>query len=105
MYSQDGSLFRKTAACPTTKRLLAYKKKQVARSAEALIRLHLADCEFCNAELLLLAFHEPMPKRRGKAPEIPINLRILAESLLSHSSRLRKEVDRVKGLQDYKMTV
>ena len=49
----------------------------------SLIRYHLADCEFCQAELPLLAHYQPPAKGECKAPEIPINLRILAESLLA----------------------
>ena len=43
---------------------------------------HLENCDFCNAEARLLAHHKA--SRKGlKAPEIPMNLRILAESILA----------------------
>jgi hypothetical protein len=45
------------------------------------VRTHLADCEFCAAELPLLAHHKP-GRRQPRTPEIPMNLRILAESIL-----------------------
>ena len=47
-----------------------------------LVRQHLDACEFCNAELPLLAHHRPDPLSTPKPPEIPMNLRILAESIL-----------------------
>jgi hypothetical protein len=73
--------FRKTAACPASSTLLSYRAAKVSRKAAALVREHLLECEFCNAELPLLAHHKPTRQSR-RTPEIPINLRILAESLL-----------------------
>lgn len=46
-----------------------------------LIEQHLAACEFCAAELPLLAHHRT-DRSPFKPPEIPMNLRILAESIL-----------------------
>ncbi len=46
-----------------------------------LVRRHLESCEFCNAELPLLAHHRS-DLTAFKPPEIPMNLRILAESIL-----------------------
>jgi hypothetical protein len=45
------------------------------------------DCDFCTAELALLAHHTRGDKREERAPEIPMNLRILAESLLCKNRR------------------
>jgi len=75
--------FRKTAACPASWTLLSYRSQKLSPEIAALVRKHLADCEFCNAELRLLAHHRPLAGRRPQTPEIPTNLRILAESLLS----------------------
>ncbi len=50
---------------------------------------HLKTCEFCNAELVLLAHHHRSVSDEVKSPEIPMNLRILAESILCHNSKLR----------------
>ena len=59
-----------------------------------LVRQHLEACEFCNAELPLLAHHREersTAKERAiaKTPEIPTNLRILAESILSQHEKTR----------------
>jgi len=43
------------------------------------VKDHLEVCDFCSAELPLLAHHTA--ERGFKAPEIPLDLRILAESL------------------------
>ena len=82
MNSENESVFQKTVACPSSNTLLSYRAKKLPRELLMLVRLHLAACEFCTAELALLAFHKPRTKGDDKPPEIPINLRILAESLL-----------------------
>jgi hypothetical protein len=73
--------FRKTAACPSSKTLLYSRAGKLSAEIETLVRYHLTACDFCRAELMLLAHHGKADKRE-KAPEIPMNLRILAESIL-----------------------
>jgi hypothetical protein len=73
--------FRKTAACPASSTLLSYRTERLSPEIATLVRKHLVVCEFCNAELRLLAHHEPAG-RMPQTPEIPMNLRILAESIL-----------------------
>lgn len=73
--------FRKTAACPASSTLLSYRSEKLSRKGTEEVRTHLADCEFCAAELPLLAHHKP-GRRQPRTPEIPMNLRILAESIL-----------------------
>ena len=73
--------FRKTAACPASSTLLSYRSEKLSRKETEVVRTHLVDCEFCAAELPLLAHHKP-ERRQPRAPEIPMNLRILAESIL-----------------------
>ncbi len=81
--SQTQLTFRKTAACPTSATLVGYRSARLSPEIASLVRRHLEDCEFCNAELRLLAHHKARRGRQASVPEIPINLRILAESLLS----------------------
>jgi len=59
-----------------------------------LIKHHLTECDFCGAELPLLAHYQAPAKGECKAPEIPINLRILAESLLSKNARERRQSEK-----------
>lgn len=73
--------FRKTAACPASATLLSYLCNNLPDEAAAVIREHLEECDFCGAELPLLAHHKPATGSY-KVPEIPMDLRILAESLL-----------------------
>jgi len=74
--------FRKTAACPASSTLVSYRAAKLSRKGAATVREHLLECEFCNAEHQLLAHHKPVRGTRMRTPEIPINLRILAESIL-----------------------
>jgi hypothetical protein len=76
--------FRKTTACPSSTTLLSLRTGKLSVETRTLVICHLDDCDFCNAELTLLAHHRRM-KTDDKVPEIPMNLRILAESILNRS--------------------
>lgn len=73
--------FRKTAACPASATLLSFLCHNLPNEVTAVVREHLEECDFCNAELRLLAHHQPSTGGQ-RTPEIPMNLRILAESIL-----------------------
>jgi hypothetical protein len=74
--------FLKTAACPASATLLSFRAGRLAAKASTRVREHLEGCDFCNAESRLLAHHKA-DRKSQRAPEIPINLRILAESILA----------------------
>jgi hypothetical protein len=78
--------FRKTATCPASTTLLSFRSNDLSAKAAKQVKEHLDHCDFCNAELPLLAHHSPAFGRRRKPPEMPMNLRILAESILCHMS-------------------
>lgn len=75
--------FRKTAACPASATLLSFRSNGLSATMAVDIKQHLEQCDFCSAELPLLAHHRPAGEGH-KPPEIPMNLRILAESILGH---------------------
>ena len=75
--------FLKTAACPASATLLSFRCQNLSGEAEKLVTEHLKVCDFCSAELPLLA-HDQDAVSNQKTPEIPMNLRILAESILCH---------------------
>ena len=81
--SKTTTTFRKTAACPASATLLSFRSKTLSLEAETLVTDHLKVCDFCNAELPLLAHFDSMITP-SKTPEIPMDLRILAESIFSH---------------------
>ena len=90
--SKTTTAFLKTAACPASATLLSFGSKTLSDEAEMIVGNHLRVCDFCNAELTLLAHHEPVLTGSNKTPEIPMNLRILAESILSHGfSRMKTD--------------
>jgi hypothetical protein len=73
--------FRKTAGCPASATLLSYAADNLPADAADGVKEHLEVCDFCSAELPLLAHHTPATGVYN-APEIPLDLRILAESML-----------------------
>lgn len=86
--SQRQLTFRKTAACPASTTLLSFRAKTLSPMIETLVRQHLESCEFCSAELPLLAHHR-VERGSFKPPEIPTNLRILAESILGELEKTK----------------
>jgi len=80
--------FRKTAACPASATLLSFRCSGLPVEAAVRVKDHLELCDFCNAELPLLAHHKPATVGH-RPPEIPMNLRILAESILGQNSKGR----------------
>ena len=76
--------FKKTAACPASATLLSFRANSLSAAAAVDVRDHLDLCDFCSAELPLLAHHGASAAGGHKPPEIPMNLRILAESILGH---------------------
>ena len=81
--SSRTSPFVKTAACPASATLLSFRSQSLSAEAVMLVKDHLQDCDFCNAELPLLAHHKAGAERGLKTPEMPLDLRILAESILA----------------------
>jgi hypothetical protein len=90
--------FRKTSDCPSSALLLAFRSAGLSPQISKLVQSHLSGCEFCGAEVALLAHHTTATKKSIKAPELPINLRILAESILSQSKRIRNSAATGHGL-------
>ena len=76
--------FRKTATCPSSATLLNFRNQKLSNQVSTLVKYHLNLCDFCRAELTLLAHHRRL-KHDERTPEIPMNLRILAESILSRT--------------------
>ena len=85
--SQRHLTFRKSVACPASTTLLSFRAERLSPMVVMLVKQHLEDCEFCSAELPLLAHHDAEHQNVPKPPEIPINLRILAESILGELRR------------------
>ena len=79
--------FRKTAACPSETILISYNSQKLATEIMKLVTFHLGSCDFCCAELPLLNYYSQPNRGESKAPDIPMNLRMLAESLLLQNGK------------------
>ncbi|KXK04159.1 MAG: hypothetical protein UZ17_ACD001000854 [Acidobacteria bacterium OLB17] len=79
--------FAKNEQCPTSTDLLAFQLGDLDIESGAMIREHLAVCEFCSAEL---AFYSRYPmdveEEPAAAEEIPVPLFQLAEALLQNNT-------------------
>jgi len=76
--------FSKKLACPSSNLLLSFRCHALAPEIDFLVKHHLAGCDFCYCEIPLLAFYTLPLKGECRAPDLPINLRVLAESILGH---------------------
>src|SRR6267142_7013593 len=84
MSSSFAKLFRKTAGCPTSQALLAYRRSLMISNELVYIGNHLASCDFCIAVLQLLTRYRNEAEEYSFA-EMPIPLRRLAEDWLGRS--------------------
>lgn len=81
MPSLPVNIFRKSAHCPPSESLLAYRQSELPRTEKAFVEAHLGDCEFCSAELQLLDRYRYGAEEVVLA-QIPADLKRLAEDLL-----------------------
>lgn len=88
--------FSKKLACPSSNLLLSFRRQVLTREINFLIKHHLASCDFCYCELPLLAFYSLPFKGECRTPDLPINLRVLAESILGRN-KLDKLEDEAAG--------
>ncbi len=91
MKSSTVKSFSKKLACPSSKLLLSFSSQTLAAEINFLVKQHLATCDFCYCEIPLLSFYTAPLKGETRVPELPINLRVLAESIL-----LRRRSGKVK---------
>src|SRR6267378_953866 len=85
MLSSFATLFCKRADCPASQILFDYCRSLLTTKDGDCIKGHLATCDFCGAELQLLACHRDGPAEYSFA-EMPLHLRRLTEDLLQKSS-------------------
>src|SRR5258708_31423464 len=78
-------LFNKTVGCPSSQDLLDYDQAGLGSAHSQRIGAHLADCDFCNAELQLLNRYQNTQDEYSFV-EMPLQLRGLAERLLHRTA-------------------
>lgn len=85
------NVFCKSAICPSSEDLLLYSRTRLNLARRSLIEAHLANCDFCRAELQLLARYRPQPELIAVA-QMPIKLRELAEYVFKKDERLANRI-------------
>jgi hypothetical protein len=96
--------FCKQASCPSAETLLTYRSYGLATTADEHITEHLAACDFCCAELQLLAEWPQADEGETFATEIPLSLRRLAEEILA-GSPLTAEMFSEAGYEKERLTL
>ena len=76
----DGHGFVKRIECPPSGVLLAYAGESITGLIREGIRSHLADCDFCSAELQLLGKHPPVGEVEFVPAPLPLFLLLMADS-------------------------
>lgn len=97
MNSSTVKSFAKKLACPSSNLLLSFSSQTLAPEINFLVKHHLAACDFCYCEIPLLSFYTVPLKGETRTPELPINLRALAESIFLGNRSARVEVAGVDG--------
>lgn len=92
MKASTAKSFIKQLSCPSSSLLLSFRRQTLAPEVNFLVKHHLAGCDFCYCELPLLAMYTPPGKGECRTPDLPINLRVLAESILGRANS-EDEVD------------
>ncbi|MCA1591764.1 MAG: hypothetical protein LC754_03740 [Acidobacteria bacterium] len=84
MRSSSTAKFCKLITCPSTEALRLHSEAVMAVGRQNSIARHLATCDFCGAEMQLLAKFPPHECAVSFNPcEMPLPLRLLAEDLLA----------------------
>jgi hypothetical protein len=97
MNSSTAKSFAKKLACPSSTLLLAFRSQTLAPEINLLVKHHLSSCDFCYCEIPLLSFYTVPRKGETRTPELPVNLRALAESILLGNRLARAKVSCLGG--------
>jgi hypothetical protein len=92
MKTSTAKSFSKKLACPSSSLLVSFRSQSLAPEINCLVKHHLASCDFCYCEIPLLAFHTVPLKGECRTPDLPMNLRVLAESILGRA-RTERAID------------
>src|SRR6266550_80177 len=94
MKTSSAKSFSKKLACPSSSLLLSFRSQSLAPEIDFLVKHHLASCDFCYCEIPLLEFYSVPLKGECRAPDLPMNLRVLAESILGRDRPEKVVVDK-----------
>jgi hypothetical protein len=75
--------FEKQLSCPSSDALLGYARSSISLASSRVVELHLADCDFCGAELQLLSKHIPIEE--SASPSKPSLLTFVSAAFIRRS--------------------
>ncbi|MCO6509942.1 MAG: hypothetical protein J5I65_04045 [Aridibacter famidurans] len=84
MFQNRTSGFSKSADCPSSDRLLAFRQKRLGIFASDIIGRHVVACDFCAAELEFYRHFPTIPDEDVKPDRIPGPLYDLAQAILTN---------------------
>ena len=88
--ASDSREFRKQVDCPSSDTLLNYAGQSLLGPMRERVQLHLAHCDFCGAELHLLAKHTPLAEVNYAPATPPLALLLFAEQSLPKRRMVKK---------------
>ena len=101
MKSSTVKSFSKKLACPSSNLLFSFSLQTLAPEINFLVKHHLAGCDFCYCEIPLLSFYTAPIKNETRVPELPINLRVLAESIFLRRKSGKFKIAGVAGEKSF----
>ncbi|HUF03538.1 MAG TPA: hypothetical protein VMM38_05115 [Aridibacter sp.] len=84
MFHYRASGFKKSADCPSSDRLLAFRQGRLGNFASDIVGRHVASCDFCSAELEFYRNFPVIPDEEVKPDLIPRPLYDLAQAILTN---------------------
>src|SRR5437763_16466003 len=87
MSSSSLKRFCKTAACPSSEKLVDHHRDRLPLYDRAAVEIHLRGCDCCSAEMQLLKCYRVGESAGCRVGEMPLDFRRLAEDLLSNATR------------------
>ena len=88
--ASDSREFRKRVDCPSSDTLLTYAGQSLLGTVRERVKLHLAHCDFCRAELYLLEKHTPPAEVAYAHAPLPLALLLFAGQSLPKRGMLKK---------------
>ncbi len=99
MFASQSKGFRKSETCPSSETLLDFQAGRLSHHRAESVCTHLANCEFCDAEVVLYA-HYPQVEDTVEPGEIPAPLFQLAEALLKRRASDAASLNALFRIQD-----
>lgn len=90
MHKARKGSFRKGNSCPDSETLLALRSGTLPFMARKQAAAHVQSCDFCSAASQLLSKHAPQGEPTWLPVEMPLALRLYAQTVLSRDKRAER---------------